>query len=192
MAKRRSTEELQLHIINSIDTLMYQKGFNTMSFSDIALASGVTKGNLYYYFKTKEDILQAVIDHRINAMKQMLAQWDEEFPSPLQRLKRFAQIPLNEADNVIQYGCPMGSLNIELAKAQPDLQKISKRQFSVFKTWLKKQMKLMLPNKDSEELTMQLLIRSQGIAVISQIYKDKKLISREVKNIQLWLDNLTT
>jgi len=190
MATRKTSNQQRLVLIESIDELLYQKGFNNMSFSDIAKVTGLSKGNLYYYFKTKEDILLAVIEHRITAMKDMLAEWEVTYPKPIDRLKRYVQIANNEAAKVIHYGCPMGSLNTELAKSQATLQKISKRQFDVFKAWLKKQMKLLFPNQDAEDLSMHLLVRTQGIVVMSQAYKDKKLIARETDNILSWLDTL--
>ncbi len=187
MTIRETAEQQRSKMISAIDTLLYQKGFNNMSFSDISTATGLSKGNLYYYFKTKEDVLQAVIGYRINAMKSMLDNWETTLATPLERLQRYVQIANNEAANVIHYGCPMGSLNTELAKSQPKLQKISKQQFDVFKKWLKKQMKLMLPNENAEHLTMRLLVRTQGIVIMSQTYNDKNLISREVENVKLWL-----
>ena len=192
MPARKNTEQTRQHIIDSTDTLMYEKGFNNMSFTEISQISGVSKGNLYYYFKTKEDVLKAVIDHRVNNMKKMLFEWESELPTPLLRLKRFVQIVANESGNVIHYGCPMGSLNTELAKSQSGLQKISKKQFDVFKNWLKKQFKI-LPSKsisDNEAgiLAIHLLVRTQGIAVIAQAYSDKKIINREIEHIYLWLE----
>ncbi len=191
MVTRNTKEQQRLKIIESTDALLYQKGFNRMSFSDISEVAGVSKGNLYYYFKTKEDILTAVIDYRIDAMKQMLNDWDKTIATPLDRLKRYVQIANNESSNIIHYGCPMGSLNIELAKSQPDLQKISKQQFDVFKKWLTRQMKLLSKSGNAEQLAFTLLVRTQGISVVSQAYKDKKLITREVEQINHWLETIT-
>ncbi|VAX00993.1 hypothetical protein MNBD_GAMMA22-994 [hydrothermal vent metagenome] len=191
MTSRETTEQQRNQMIIAIDILLYQKGFNNMSFSDIAEATGLSKGNLYYYFKTKEDLLQVIIEHRVNAMKLMLNDWQLKFKTPLERLQRYAQIPVNESTNVIHYGCPMGSLNTELAKSQPELQKISKQQFDVFKQWLKKQMRLMLPNENSEHLAMRLLVRTQGIAIMSQTFNDKNLILREVEDTKRWLNHIS-
>ena len=187
---RKSSQQQKQHIVEATDNLLYQKGFNHMSFSDIAEASGLSKGNLYYYFKTKEDVLAAVIDERVSNMKKMLQHWDDEFSDPLQRLKRYANIPLNEAANVIHYGCPMGSLNIELAKSQFDLQQLSKKQFDVFKNWIKAQFKSLSPKSNAEDLAIHLLVLTQGVATMSQVYADKKIITREVKKIECWLEEL--
>lgn len=189
MARIQTQQQLE-KIIQTVDELMYHKGFNAMSFKDIAAACDISKGNLYYYFKTKEELLQAVINYRTGFMKQMLKDWEGEYPDALQRLKRYVQIAQNESAAAIKYGCPMGSLNTELGKSQADLQKISREQFDIFKVWIKKQFKILLPNENAEFYALRLMARTQGIVVIAQAYADEKFILREVVEINQWLDSL--
>jgi len=66
----------------------------------------------------------------------LLEDWERTIPTPLARPQRFAQIPLNELNNVSRYGCPMGPLNTELGKSQPQLKAISREQFELFRGWL--------------------------------------------------------
>ena len=187
---RKTSQQQRQHIIDATDTLLYQKGFHHMSFSDIAQAAGLSKGNLYYYFKTKEEVLSSVISNRVEKVKQMLELWDKEIQHPLDRLKRYAQVPVIEIENVLQYGCPMGSLNTELAKSQPELQKITRQQFDVFKEWIKKQFQVLSPDKDAEELSVHLLVLLQGISIVSQTYADRAIITREVDKVLSWLEEL--
>ena len=192
MAARQKTEQQRQHIIETTDELLYQKGFNLMSFSDISQASGIPRGNIYYYFKTKDEVLQAVIAHRVAKTERMLKNWENTLDSPLNCLKRYAEIILNESQRVSRYGCPMGSLNTELGKAQPALKKISRAQFEVFRKWLKKQFKRLQPKGDSEALAMHLLVHTQGIATMASIYGDNKIITRELAMIHHWLDPLAS
>lgn len=190
MAARQKTQQQRQQIIEAIDQLLYEKGFNLMSFSDIAEASGVPRGNIYYYFKTKDEVLQAVIEHRLAGMQQMLEQWENTLVEPLACLKRYAEILLNESNRVTRYGCPMGSLNSELGKVQPDLKKISRAQFDLFRKWLKKQFKRLQPNGDAEAMAMHLLVHTQGVATMASVYGDKKLITRELAIINDWLEQV--
>lgn len=192
MATRTKTEQIRQHIIETTDDLLYQKGFNLMSFSEIAEAADVPRGNIYYYFKTKDDVLAAVIEHRLDLMSQMLASWDDEITTPLARLKRYANIIINELDNVVQHGCPMGSLNTELGKSQRELQLISRKQYDLFLAWLKLQFKEYVPAKNAKNTAMHLLILTQGLAVLAQSYEDKSLVKREIKNIEIWLESLNS
>lgn len=190
MASRDKSERVKQQVILAADQLFYQKGYNLTSFSDIAVASKVPRGNLNYHFSTKSEVLEAVIEHRVREMKQMLKEWEQEYKTPLKCLQRYAQIAKNVKEEVVQYGCPMGTLNAELAKWQPDLQSITKEQFEVFEQWIKKQFQLMGHSKKASELTMHLMVRTQGIAAMAYIHQDMSLITREIKSLLEWLNSL--
>ena len=187
---KKSKEQIRQQLVTEVDQLLYHRGFHAMSFADIAKQCGVSKGNLYYYFKTKEALLQAVIEFRVSQIKLMLKQWEEEFQTPIERLKRYAKIVEIEADNVVQYGCPMGSLNTELAKVEPELQKIARLQLDIFKHWLKKQFKQLGAGARSEQLTMSLMARTQGISIMAQAFHDNKFITKELSQVMQWLDEI--
>lgn len=191
MVTREKTEQVREQIVKAADQLFYQKGYNLCSFSDIAAVSKIPRGNLNYHFKTKNEVLIAVIEYRVDEMRRMLKDWENDFKSPLERLQRFAQIISNVGDEVVHYGCPMGTLNLELGKVQKDLQAITKEQFEVFEQWIKKQFIDMGYRKKASELTMHLLVWSQGIAAMAYIHQDSRLIQREVKSIISWLSSLS-
>jgi len=190
MGTREKTEQIREKIVAATDQLFYRKGYNQTSFSDIAAASNVPRGNLNYYFKTKNEALVAVIEYRVAGMKQMLQNWDSEIKPPLDRLKRYAQIVSHVKNEVIHYGCPMGTLNSELGKVQQELQAITKEQFVVFEQWIKKQFRAIGCSESAAELTMHLMVWTQGIATMAYIHQDSRLIQREVKLIINWLDSL--
>jgi len=190
MVAREKTEQVRQQIVKAADQLFYQQGYNLTSFSDIAEASNVPRGNLNYYFKTKDEVLVAVIKDRVEQMQKMLQSWESEYKTPLQRLQRYAQIVINVKKEVIHYGCPIGTLNAELGKVQPELQIITKQQFEVFERWIKKQFQAMGCSKNATELTMHLMVRTQGVAAMAYIHKDARLIKREVKLIFSWLESL--
>jgi len=192
MITREQTEKIRLQIVEAADQLFYQKGYNLTSFSDIATVSEIPRGNLNYHFKTKDEVLLAVIQYRVNAMQQMLQGWEAQYKTPLQRLQRYAKIVSNVKNEVIQYGCPMGTLNSELGKVQLELQVITRQQFEVFENWMHKQFQAMGCKKNAAELTMHLMVWTQGISSMAYIHQDTRLIQREVKSILSWLESLTT
>ena len=49
-------------ILDAMQELMAQNTAQSISVSDIAKKAGIGKGSIYYYFKSKEDILEAVIE----------------------------------------------------------------------------------------------------------------------------------
>ncbi|TNF20020.1 MAG: TetR/AcrR family transcriptional regulator, partial [Pseudomonadales bacterium] len=52
-------------IVSEADRLFYERGYEHTSFADIADAVGISRGNFYYHFKSKDEILDAVIGDRM-------------------------------------------------------------------------------------------------------------------------------
>src|SRR5258707_15179901 len=52
-------------LIETAMKLAYRNGFRETSLADIAEAAHVPVGNVYYYFKTKEELGEAVVERRL-------------------------------------------------------------------------------------------------------------------------------
>lgn len=176
-------------IIEKANRLFYTKGYNQTSFADIAADVGITKGNLHYHFSSKDDLLVSVIDYRLEMITEQLSQWEEQFPDAKDRLRRFAQMLLNEQTDLVRYGCPIGSLNVELGKCQLNLKSKAKQMFDLFQRWLEKALK-QLGKKNSKSLSRHLIAMAQGAALMGYVYTDSKLLKQEHKNINDWIDSL--
>jgi len=194
MAKKPLTAEgqgeaVRREIVEAANRLFYHRGYNQTSFTDIAEAAGIPRGNFYYYFKSKDDILGAVIDARIEQIRAMLAEWDAAEPEPRQRLRRFVQMILGAEKDLLRYGCPMGSLNIELGKAQPALKAKAKKMFDLFIDWLTLQLAA-LGIKPADRLAMDLMARAQGVAVMTQVYGDREFLRAQLAVFDDWIASL--
>lgn len=177
------------HIVETANRLFYQRGYNQTSFSDIADAAKIPRGNFYYYFRTKDDILAAVIDRRIDDIRALLAGWDAASPEPRARLRRFLAMVRGNGRDLARYGCPMGSLSIELGKAQPALKARARKMFDLFRDWIGAQLRA-LGIRNPEPLALHLLARAQGAAVIAQVYGDAALLHAEIDQLEAFLDTL--
>ena len=60
-------------MLDAARTLFAERGFSATSLQDIADAMGVRKANVYYYFKTKVAILDALLDERVIGLDDLLA-----------------------------------------------------------------------------------------------------------------------
>jgi AcrR family transcriptional regulator len=183
-------EAVRREIVAAANRLFYHRGYNQTSFSDIAQAAGIPRGNFYYYFKSKDDILGAVIDARIESIRAMLAAWDAAEPDPRLRLQRFGQMILGSEKDLVRYGCPMGSLNIELGKAQPALKAKAKKMFDLFIDWLTRQLAA-LGQEQAARLAMNLMARAQGVAVMTQVYGDREFLRAQLAEFDAWIASLS-
>lgn len=174
-------------IVDAADLLFYRQGYEHTSFSDIADAIKISRGNFYHHFKTKNEILDAVIHARLTNTQKMLEQWEIEEKHPADRIQRFIQILITNRAKIKHYGCPVGTLCTELAKQNHASQAEANRVFTLFRTWLRRQFTLLGRKKDADRLAMHLLARSQGVATLAQAFRDEKFIQQEVKLMSDWL-----
>ncbi|MCW8934079.1 MAG: TetR/AcrR family transcriptional regulator [Gammaproteobacteria bacterium] len=177
-------------IVDAADHLFYSRGYNQTSFSDISDETGIPRGNFYYYFKTKEDILAAVVDARVGEFKAVLKNCEEATSDPMQRLHALAQLPLQHETQVLQYGCPIGSLSSELVKEQ-DTEISQVRLTAVFdllKSWIIEQLDKLGQSSRGDDIAKDLLARMQGIILIANVYNDAPFLHRSVNDLQSWLN----
>jgi TetR/AcrR family transcriptional regulator, transcriptional repressor for nem operon len=59
----RKTDK-RVRLVDAAKALIHRQGFNLTTLADIAQEADVPLGNVYYYFKTKEAIGEAVITNR--------------------------------------------------------------------------------------------------------------------------------
>lgn len=68
MRLMKEAEERKKEILDIAEQLFIEKGFDNTSTNDILREIGIARGTLYYYFKSKEEILDAVIDRITNQL----------------------------------------------------------------------------------------------------------------------------
>ena len=175
------------HIIEAADRLFYRQGYEHTSFSDIADVVRISRGNFYYHFKTKDEILDAVINARLASTQKMLEQWEIEGKEPADRILSFIHILIGNRTDIKRYGCPVGTLCTELAKLNHASQGEANKLFTLFRTWLRRQFTLLGRKADADELAMHLLARSQGVAILASAFHDETFIKQEVALMCDWL-----
>lgn len=85
----KAATERRNEILGVAGRLFCEKGFDNTSTNDILAEIGIARGTLYYHFKSKEDILDAIIERLTNQMleKAAVIALDESIPV-LERLTR--------------------------------------------------------------------------------------------------------
>jgi AcrR family transcriptional regulator len=176
------------HIVEAADRLFYRHGYEHTSFSDIADAVRISRGNFYYYFKTKDEILDAVINIRLANTRAMLERWEIGGNHPADRIRSFIHILIAHRRDIKRHGCPVGTLCSELAKLNHAAQGDANRLFTLFRTWLRQQFTLLGREVEADSLALHLLARSQGVATLANAFHDDKFIDEEVRRMCDWLD----
>ena len=187
MSAAEATPTTRERIVDAADTLFYQRGFEKTSFADIADAVGLSRGNFYYHFRTKDDILAAVIALRSVRTQSMLDTWTRDAATPQDRLRCFAEMLVRNRHDIQRYGCPVGTLCAELAKLDHPAQGDAGMIFGQFRDWLRTQFEALGHVPRADELALHLLARSQGVAMLANAFHDEAFIQREVDAMAEWL-----
>lgn len=177
-------------IVAAADQLFYQQGFEYTSFAQIADVVNISRGNFYHHFKTKDEIMAAVIELRLEKTSAMLDAWEAQGRNAEERIRCFIDMMVNNRSKIKRYGCPVGTLCGELSKLDHSAKVDAAQLFTLFRSWLRKQFEKLNCRDDAEQLATHLLILSQGIATLASTFNDEKFIRREVTHLHEWLTRL--
>ncbi|MGB9780925.1 TetR/AcrR family transcriptional regulator [Caldanaerobacter sp.] len=72
-----------------------RRGFYKATMDEIAEAAGVAKGTLYYHFKSKDDILDFLIDEGIKRLKQQAIEEISKVSDAIEKLKKIIFVQTN-------------------------------------------------------------------------------------------------
>jgi len=182
------TLQTRTEIVARADDLFYRQGYERTSFADIAAAVKISRGNFYYHFKTKDEILDAVIDLRAERTRAMLDSWAEGANSPRARLVAFIRMLIANRAKIMRFGCPVGTLCGELSKLDHAAQKGANKIMAQFADWLTERFVDAGKRGRAPELARHLLARAQGVSALANALHDEKFIRREVAAMEKWLD----
>jgi AcrR family transcriptional regulator len=178
-------------LIDAASLLIYEQGVERTTIADIAAAADVPAGNVYYYFKAKDDIVDAVVSMRIAGIEAMYAALAEGYDTPVDRLKALFKSLSGQAETIAQRGCPIGSLCTELSKRETGTEPNSAKLMQALIDGAEQQFQEM-GRSDAHELAIDLITTYQGSAVLAHATASPELMRREGDRVERWIDELST
>jgi hypothetical protein len=94
-----------------------------------------------------------------------------------------------QADSIAQYGCPHGTLCLELAKQDAGSERIAAPLMQIPVDWAEQQFRAM-GRRDARDLALELVISYQGNAVLTSALGRAELMARQARRIEKWIDAL--
>lgn len=88
MSRQPAASDRRIEILKSAAAAFRRRGYHGASVDEIASALEMTKGNLYYYFKNKEEILFACHEYSLDKLLALMADVEAEAASPEAKLRR--------------------------------------------------------------------------------------------------------
>ena len=180
--------ETRRQIVDAADRLFYENGFEATSFANIAQSVGLSRGNFYYHFRTKDEILGAVIESRKANARALLESFEVETGCPKMAVRRFIEMLVMNREKIMAHGCPVGTLCNELAKLHHGAKDDATGLFVLFREWLARQFTALGRATEADSLALHVLMRSQGVAALATAFHDEDFLRREVEDMNAWLD----
>ena len=172
-------------LITAAKRLIHRQGFYQTTLADIAREADVPLGNVYYYFKTKDDLATAVIQERSQQLLQLMECWERD-PDPKQRLLAFVDIPSDMNKSIAAHGCPIGSLCQELDKSRTPLAEKADDLLRKQLVWVTEQFR-QLGKDDPDTLGVSLMANMQGALLLANVLSDASIVLRQIEQLKAWI-----
>jgi AcrR family transcriptional regulator len=176
-------------LISAACDLFYRQGIAGTTLAHIAEAAEVPVGNMYYYFKTKDDIVAAVVEARAEEIRSATAALQRRHGSPKARLKALVGLLADSGDTIADHGCPLGTLCTELARNSGESHPLTASLMQTLLDWTEQQFHAM-GRRDARDLALELVIAYEGSAVLTNALGQPELMAREARRLEKWINAL--
>ncbi|MYS45399.1 TetR family transcriptional regulator [Streptomyces sp. SID5998] len=187
--RARAAADKRRRLVTEAARVLHEQGVERTTLADIARAADVPVGNVYYYFKTKDDLVRAALSQHSAYLDELTGRLDR-LPDPRDRLKALVEAWVGQRDLAARHGCPTGTLAVELDKrADGDLDMAAGAVIRRLLDWVADQFRA-LGLTDPDGLALTLVSGYQGMSLLANALRDPEVMSREGARLLVWLDSL--
>lgn len=177
-------------LVTAAGQLFHRQGFERTSLADIASAAHVPLGNVYYYFKTRDELLKAVVEERLEGARAKRAAL-EALPSPRERLLAYVAGFEESAEESTAYGCPAGGLCQETNKLGGEAAAEAAGLLRDGMEWVTRQFRAWgFREAQARDYAARLTGARQGSILLANTFKDPHYIKMEIVRLKEWLSAL--
>jgi AcrR family transcriptional regulator len=177
-------------LVESAKDLFHERGVQRTTLAEVAERAEVPLGNVYYYFKSRDELIDAVIDC-YQGQAGALIEAFERHRSPQARLKALARNWVDWSETVARHGCPMGTLCAELDKTEDGHDRDAAAVMALIVDWAESQFRL-LGRRDARDLAVALVAGIQGAALLANTFRDPTILTRQTRHLERWIDTLVS
>lgn len=113
----RESGDTRRRLTDAATELSHRVGLANVSLATIGEHAGVPVGNIYYHFKTKEELAATVVEARRAEYEDLRRSWEDRGSGPADHLLAFVGHTRDSADLLAAHGCPVGGLCRDLRRA---------------------------------------------------------------------------
>lgn len=176
-------------LVDAANKLFHQEGVTNTTLAKIASLAGVPLGNVYYYFKSKEAIILAVIERRRATMTSLFQEW-EQATTAKDRLRLMVERALIDAQESAKYGDSLGSLCQELSKQGGSVATAASDMMHDVLHWAEKQFIDLGKGEQARNHALNLISSLQGMSLLSLTFNNAEFMSRQGEFLTHWLESI--
>ncbi|MFF7985385.1 TetR/AcrR family transcriptional regulator [Streptomyces sp. NPDC007901] len=175
--------------------VLHEQGVERTTLADIAREAEVPVGNVYYYFKTKDELVRAALAEHSAHLDELTGRLDE-LADPRDRIKGLIAAWVEQRDVAARSGCPTGTLAAELGKrADGTLDAEAGAVIRRLLEWAAAQFRELDlsdqgPGTGPDDLALTLVAGYQGMSLLAHALRDPDVMTREGARLLRWLDGL--
>jgi TetR/AcrR family transcriptional repressor of nem operon len=189
--------DAKTRLLDAAYMLMLTKGYPSTSVDEICESAGVSKGSFYHYFKSKQELTLAMIEHHMADAKETIeGGLDLTGVEGAERAIRYVKHVEDGAEDIWKDGCLIGSLALELAETNPEVrEKVSQ----VFRDLTDHFERVFAPlcqahrgpdTPPPRELAEQFIAVIEGGVVLSRAHLDRRFVPQAIRCFRRYLESL--
>jgi AcrR family transcriptional regulator len=176
--------------------LFWEKGYGSTSIADILSRSQVNSGSLYHCFPGKQDLLVAVLEAYRDGIGPMLL--DPAWAGVADPIERVFALLAKYRSLIVEtecsYGCPIGSLALELHEPDPVVRERIAENFdgwtAAIRACLDQAADRLPPELDRQAAAEFVLTVMEGAVMQARTYRDVAYFDRAVAQLRVHFDHL--
>jgi len=180
----------RVRLLQAASRLIHEVGLPNATLARIAHEAGIPLGNVYYYFRSKEELWRAVLDSRTEQIRDVLDR-AATTPEPKSQLIAFTEYFREAGDDIARFGCPFGGLGHEMSREAGVSRDLRSAPLAEMLTWTEGRFTTLgAPKKDARRQAGHLVAAIQGASLLAHSLGDPKILRREIRVLQRWIETL--
>jgi TetR/AcrR family transcriptional regulator, transcriptional repressor for nem operon len=182
-----------------VDTALYlfwKQGYQATSIADILAHAHVNAGSLYYFFKTKQALLHAVLERYLAGLEPIVTgPVAARVTDPIDRvfgvLEFYRQ---NLLSTNLTYGCPIGRLALEILDDDETTRRLIAANFTAWtaavESWIRQARPQLAARADAAALAQFVLTVMEGAVMQARTHRDIAYFDASVRQLRRYFDTL--
>lgn len=185
-------------IIEAARELFFDQGYASTGLAQIVSKAGVKTGSLYYFFPTKEDLLNAVLEkYRDMLMPAVIQPALARASDPIDRIFAILygyRVLLEMTE--FRLGCPIGNLALEVSNGYPNVRKLIEENFEGWRQAVLLQLTAASDRFPEDvqivDLSHHILATMEGAVMLSRSYHSFEPFDAAISSLRSYLECLST